>query len=219
MPGPRVNQVKLLSSLLSAVTCHLAGGRPGCRISTRLPTASGPPSNRWMLVTVGVHSGQRSISRITAQTLSGGASISTVRRKSSMPEVFIIHKLDLLRQFHIVKSRSGADGGSMPYASAFLASLASLTDAFGPPSVAPPVSLLGHWAGPPRLGGMVGPKSWLRDLQPKSGTRRDGPPNASTWVISSEQRYFYAYGQEPLAGAVGAEWQDPLAAVEEDSAA
>ena len=55
-----------------------------------------------------------------------------------MPEEFIIHKLDLLRQFHIVKSRP--DGGSMHYASAFLASRASLTDAFGPPSVAPPVT-------------------------------------------------------------------------------
>jgi len=79
MPGPRVNQAKLLSSSLSSVTCHFAGGRLGCRISTRLPTASGPPSSRRMLVTVGVHSRQRSISRITAQTLSGGASISNCK--------------------------------------------------------------------------------------------------------------------------------------------
>ena len=79
----RATQVKPLPSS-SVVTCQSVGGSFGWRIRALFPGASGPLSRRWMLRTVGVHSGQRSISLITAHTRCGGAPISIVMLKSSM---------------------------------------------------------------------------------------------------------------------------------------
>ncbi|EUA90540.1 hypothetical protein I551_2967 [Mycobacterium ulcerans str. Harvey] len=50
----------------------------GCLIANRLPTARPGPSSAASEVTEAVHSGQRSTSLKTAQTVSGGASISTL---------------------------------------------------------------------------------------------------------------------------------------------
>src|SRR6202012_2313974 len=76
-PGERVAQVKLRLSSIS-VTCQTVGRSLGCRTSAVLPTADGPLSRRFTLSIVGVHSGQRSTSRNTAKTVSGGASMVTV---------------------------------------------------------------------------------------------------------------------------------------------
>jgi hypothetical protein len=53
-------------------------------MSARLPAASGPLSIWRMPTTVEVQSGQRSTSRITAQTRSGEAWMSTVMVKSAI---------------------------------------------------------------------------------------------------------------------------------------
>src|SRR5262245_10035992 len=51
-------------------------------MNARLPTANGPRSSRRTLFTVGVHSGHRSTSTITAQTRSGGAEMTMSTLKS-----------------------------------------------------------------------------------------------------------------------------------------
>jgi hypothetical protein len=53
----------------------MQGGSLGCRITTRLPRASGGIRRR-TLVNVEVHSGQHSTSRMVAQTRSADALIS-----------------------------------------------------------------------------------------------------------------------------------------------
>ena len=62
----------------SSETRNIVGGSFGCRISARLPTASGQDRAAGFADTVGVHSGHRSTSAMTAQTRSGGAGMSTV---------------------------------------------------------------------------------------------------------------------------------------------
>ena len=94
-----------------------------------------------MLVTVGVHFRPAlNLTHHRPNPIRRSFNLNCKTEIQHAREVFIIHKLGLFRQFHIVKSRSQADGGSMPYAAAFLVSHAALTDAFGPRSVAPPVS-------------------------------------------------------------------------------
>src|SRR5262245_56963184 len=63
----------------TAVTRHTIVGSFGWTTRARFPTASGPPSSRRTLVTVGVHSCQRSTSDITAHTAAGGAAMAIVR--------------------------------------------------------------------------------------------------------------------------------------------
>jgi hypothetical protein len=74
--GAEFTQVKLRSESSSSVTRHSAGGSLGCRMRAQHPTASGPGVRSRTLLTVGVHSGHRSTSRIVAQTSSGEALIS-----------------------------------------------------------------------------------------------------------------------------------------------
>jgi hypothetical protein len=83
--------VNALFASSNSVTCHLARGSFGCLTTARLPFASGPLSIITMLVTVGVHFGQRSTSRIIAHTRSAGALISTSILKSRTSEKRIYH--------------------------------------------------------------------------------------------------------------------------------
>ena len=61
----------------SSVTTYSVGGSFGCSTLTLDPSPRPPASSRFTLVTVSVHSGQRSTSLSTSQTRSGDAWIST----------------------------------------------------------------------------------------------------------------------------------------------
>src|ERR1700736_807635 len=82
-PGAPAFQLKLW--LLIAVTFHSVGGSFGCRTRAQLSVASGPLPSRLMLFTEAVHSGQCSMSLITAQTRSGVAAMSTEMLKFMTP--------------------------------------------------------------------------------------------------------------------------------------
>src|SRR3954465_8486523 len=75
-PGERCTQVHEAPGV-NSVTSHTSFGIRGCLISNRLPTARPGPSSAASRVTDAVHSGQRSTSLNTSQTMLAGASIST----------------------------------------------------------------------------------------------------------------------------------------------
>jgi hypothetical protein len=74
-PGDAVSQVNVLGGM-NSVTVQSREGWPGCLIRAMHPSPKGWSSRRVIEVTVGVHSGQRSRSRVTDQTRSGDASIT-----------------------------------------------------------------------------------------------------------------------------------------------
>ena len=62
----------------SSVTSHTTFGRRGCAIAKRWPTSMAAPSSGTTRSTDAVHSGQRSTSANTSQTIAAGAPISTL---------------------------------------------------------------------------------------------------------------------------------------------
>src|SRR4249919_3375276 len=62
----------------TSVTSHTTFGRRGCSIAKRWPTSMAGPSSGTTRSTDAVHSGQRSTSANTSQTIGAGAPISTL---------------------------------------------------------------------------------------------------------------------------------------------